>query len=380
MLALFQPPPLRMELPEDAYTGVPACWWSRRRWVALNMALYDLLYPKLRATLRAPSVSRNTYQAWVIAESRCADIVTGRDCRPSVRHLSQRIARHPRTVKRCRQLAGLLDTRQVVFRGRQRTKRERLDSWNRGDRARGWTAVAALIDSPAYAHLVDNSTLELLLQQDFVTPLPRSGGSLSLSPPKSVQSHQNVIERRAPRRKDTKERVRKPRNYDQKALLLGARIRSDERFPLWLRRLGVQGLAAVLTKRARAGWLADDVHAALDDVWAGGTKVFDSPRDPYAYLAWLLSRTPVDAPPALYERACEAQLEMARRTRIQKQSQRRRAEALAATPAAQDSPARTEAMAAAAVLGQKAVSGAAVRRAGQRAARQELARQARKAE
>ncbi len=338
------------------------------------MALYDLLYTELRATLRAPSVSRNTYQAWVLAESRCADIVTGRDCRPSVRHLSERIARHPRTVKRCRELARLLDTRQVVFRGRKRTKLERLDSWSRGDRARGWTAVAALIDSPAYAHLVDNSTLEILLQQGFVTPLPRSGGSLSLSPPSSVTSHQNGREGSAPRHKDTGRKPRKPRNYDQKALLLAARIRSDARFPLWVRRLGVQGLAAVVTKRARAGWQADDVHAALDDVWKSGKKVFDRPRDPYAYLGWLLGHTPVDEPPALYDRAREAMLEMERRARIQKEAQQRRAEALAATPAGPDSPGWAAARAVAAAAGQKAISSGAVRRAGVRRAEQELAR------
>ncbi len=376
-MALFRPPPRRLELPEDAYADVPSCWLSRRRWIALNMALYDQLYTELRATLRAPSVSRNTYQAWAIAESRCADIATGRDCRPSVRHLSQRILRHPRTVKRCRELARLLDTRQVVFRGRQRTKIERLESWERFDRSRGWTAVAALIDSPAHAHLVDNPTLELLLQQGFVTPLPHRGGSLSLSPPSSVTSHQNGREGSAPRHKDTGRQPRKPRNYDQKALLLAARIRSDARFPLWVRRLGIQGLAAVLTKRARAGWQADDVHAALDDVWKSGKKVFDRPRDPYAYLGWLLGHTPVDEPPALYDRAREAMLEMERRARIQKEAQQRPAEPLAAAPAAPNSPGRLAAMAFAAAAGQKSISSGATRRVGERAAQQEVARLAR---
>jgi hypothetical protein len=96
---LFPVPPLRLEQPEDLYVDVPSCWWSRHRWVAYTMALYDLLYAELRATLRAPSVKRDTFLAWAIAESGCADLGTGRECRPSVRYLSQRIRRNRRTVQ-----------------------------------------------------------------------------------------------------------------------------------------------------------------------------------------------------------------------------------------------------------------------------------------
>ncbi|WP_280490556.1 hypothetical protein [Nocardia farcinica] len=345
--------------------------------MAYAMALYDMFYDELRATLRAPSVSRNTFQAWAIAESECADVRTGRECRPSVRHLSRRILRSPRTVKRCRELARLLDLRQVVFHGRQRTKLERLDSWRRGDSWRGWTAEAALIESPAYAHLVDKAVIDSLLEQDFVTPLPRSGGSLSLSRSSSVTSVTNVSERRAPRGKDKKGRSRKPRAYDSRALLLAARVRSDERFPVWVRRLGVQGLAAVLTRRAVAGWQADDVHAALDEVYLSGRRIFDRPRDPYAYLAYLLKPVPVDEPPMLLDRAREAMLELEYQAKQRAEAAHRRAEAMSKAVAAPDSPARAAAMAVARAAGHRAISSAATDRAEAEAARREIARLAR---
>lgn len=372
--ALFRPPPLRREQPEDLYAAVPSRWWSRRRWLAITMALYDLLYPELRATLRAPSVSRNTFQAWALAESRCADVVDGRECRPSVRHLSQRIERSPRTVKRCRELARLLDVRQVVFTGRHRTKLERLAAWERDDTYRGWTAEAALIESPAYAHLVDKDLLDSLLDQDFVTPLPRSGGSLSLSRSSSRTSPSDVTERRASRGKDSRRSRRKSaRAYDCRALLLAARVRQDDRFPGWVRRLGVQGLAAVLTRRAVAGWQADDVLAALDEVYLSGRRIFDRPRDPHAYLAWLLSGVPVDEPPMLLDRAREVALEHEHLARVRAERAARRAEAMAARPAASDSPARAAARQVAAAAGRRAIATTAAARAEAEAARRELA-------
>lgn len=370
-------PPLRLEQPEDLYAAVPSCWWSRRRWVATGLALYDLLYVELREALRAPSVSRNTFLAWLIAESGCADLVTGRECRPSVRLLSQRIERHPRTVKRCRQLAGLLDLRQVVVTGRHRTKIERLLSWKRGDRARGWTAEAALIQSPAYAHLVDNSIIESLLEQDFVTPLPRSGGSLVLSRWMKIQSPQNMKERRAPRGIDRKGRPRRPRAYDQRAVLLASRVRTDARFPGWVRRMGVQGLAAVLTRRAVAGWQADDVLAALDQVYISGKTIFDRQRDPHAYLAWLLKPVPIDEPPMLLDRARETALELEHQAVLRAEREARRAQAMAATPASEDSPGRVAARAIATAAGQHAISTTAAARARAEDARRELARRAR---
>ncbi|MEV0048003.1 hypothetical protein AB0H60_31670 [Nocardia rhamnosiphila] len=344
--------------------------------MALSLALYDLMYTDLRGTLRAPSVSRDTFQAWAIAESGCADTATGRDCRPSVRHLIRAISRSRRTVQRCRELSKLLDMRQVVFRGRQRTKIERLESWEREDRSRGWTAVAALIDSPAYAHLVDNSVIELTVQLVFGAPPPRRGGSVSISSTSVVTSEKNVRKRRAPRDRDTKGRTKTTRSYDQEALLLASRTRSDERFPLWLRRLGVKGLAGVLTPYAVGGWDADDVYEAMEDVRRSGQRILTAPRNPHAYLRWLLGFTEVTAPPAAHDRAREDRIERERRAQIRHDAEQRRADALAAVPAGPDSPGRRAAMAVAAGAGQKAISSSAQRSARGREAQQELARQA----
>ncbi|WP_460746350.1 hypothetical protein, partial [Nocardia goodfellowii] len=365
--------------PADLYAGVPACWWSRERWIALVMALYDLLYDELRRTLRAPSVSRNTFQAWAIAESECADIVTGRECRPSVRHLSQKILRCGRTVKRCRELARLLDARQVVFTGRHRTKSERLLSWKRDDRSRGWTAEAALIESPSYAHLVDNSIIESLLQQGFVTPLPRSGGSLDLSRPAEVSLSQNVTKGRASRGHDKRRARTKCPEYDERAVLLASRIRADERFPLWVRMMGRSGLAGVLTKRAIAGWTPDDVLQGLDQYLLSGKKIFTHPDNPYGYLAALLYPIPVDEPPALLDRAREVAEEEQRRAAIRREWEQLRADTMTAavTAAAAGSPGRAAAMAWSAEHGRRVIGKAAQRHQDVAAARRELAREVR---
>ncbi|WP_040862856.1 hypothetical protein [Nocardia niigatensis] len=367
---------MRLELPEDAYKDVPSCWWSRRRWVAVGLALYDELYRELRATLRAPSVKRSTFLAWLIAESQCANIIDGRGCRPSVRHLAKVMERSPRTVKRCRELGRLMDLRQVVFRGRHRTKTERLEGWEREDRYRGWTAVAALIESPAYSHLVDNQVIETLLQQDFVTPLPRSGGSLFLLRETVVSSTKNVRKRRAPRGTDKKGlRKKSTRAYDPEALLLASRIKADARFPSWARRMPTQGLAAVVTKRALAGWAVDDVYLALNDVTIAGKRIFDRPDNPYRYLAWLLGHTPVDAPPAALDRAREAEIEQAERQHRARQREEARAAAMAA--AGPDSPGRREAMRYSRAIGAGAASRAADRARAAEYARRQLAQQTR---
>ncbi len=375
MAALFAPPPLRLELSEDVYADVPSCWLSRERWVALSLALYDLMYRDLRATLRAPSVSRDTFEAWAIAESGCADTATGRNCRPSVRHLIKAITRSRRTVQRCRELAKILDLRQVVFRGRQRTKLERLESWAREDRHRGWTAVAALIDSPGYAHAVDNSAVESIRNQVFGAPPPRRGGSVSISSTSVVTTEKNVRKRRAPRDPDRKGRTKNSRSYAQEALLLAARTREDERFPGWLRRLGVKGLAGVLTPYALGGWHADDVFEAMEDVHRSGQRILTTPTNPHAYLAWLLKFTDIAAPPAAHDRAREDQIERERREQIRQEADQRRAEAMAAVPAGPDSPGRRAALAVAAAAGQHSISSTSRARSGERIALQERARQ-----
>ncbi|MFE7745147.1 hypothetical protein [Nocardia sp. NPDC057455] len=367
---------MRLELAEDVYNAVPACWWSRERWIAHNLALYDEHYAQLRAEEKVDSVGRRTFANYLIAESGGADYATGRNSRVTIDQLQAVTLRSESTIHRCRRLTKALGTRTVVFRGRQRTRLERLDSWRRGDRARGWAAVSALHESSTLP--VDNEAVETLLHQGFGTPPGQSSGTRFLSRPKVVSPPQNVMKGRATRGQDEKGRRKKVRSYDSRALLLGARVRADARNPLWVRQLGVQGLAAVLTRRALAGWQADDVHAALDEVYLSGRRIFDRPRDPYAYLAYLLSSTPVDEPPMLLDRAREACLELEHQTRQRAENEQRRAEAMAKVVAAPDSPGRAAALAIAAAAGQRSISAAAADRAAAAAARRELARKVRR--
>ena len=378
--SLFPLPPLRLELDEDAYDAVPACWWSRLRWVAHTLAVYDTHYTALRAAGRCESVSRKTFLAYLLGESAGADYSTGRNSRVTVRQLQLDTRRSESTVHRCRRLMAVFETRTVVFHGRQRTKIERLDSWRRGDRARGWAAVSALHESRLFP--VDNDLvqehLESLRHQGFGTPPRQSLGFRRISHSSSVTPNQNGMERRAPRGQDKRRARRAPRAYDPRALLLASRCRADERFPLWLRQAGRQGLAAVLTRRAvEGGWTVDDVVAALDQVYLSGRRIYDQPRDPYAYLAWLLKPVPVDEPPMLLDRAREVALDLEQRAEARAERERRRAEAMAKVPAALDSPARHAALAAAAEAGQRAVGAAAASRAVADQARREIARLAR---
>lgn len=373
---LFPLPPLRLELPDDAFDVVPACWWSRPRWVAHNLALYDTHYAALRAAGRCESVGRRTFLSYLLGESAGADYSTGRNTRVTVRQLQTLTRRSESTVHRCRRLTAVFETRTVVFRGRQRTKLERLDSWRRDDRGRGWAAVSALHESRLFP--VDNDLVESLLHQGFGTPPRRSLGFRLISHPSSVTPNQTGMERRAPRGKDTKRAAKKVRSYDQRALLLASRCRADERFPLWLRQAGRQGLAAVLTRRAvEGGWTVDDVAAALNQIYLSGRRIYDRPRDPYAYLAWLLKPIPVDEPPMLLDRAREVAVDLEQRATARAEREQRRADAMAKVPAAPDSPARRAAMAAAAEVGHRVIGTAAATRAATDDARREIARLAR---
>ncbi|MFD3431295.1 hypothetical protein [Nocardia fluminea] len=373
---MFPLRPLQLELKDDAYAAVPACWWSRARWVAHNLALYDLYYAELRAAGRIESVSRKTFLAYLHGEAAGADYDTGRNTRVTIRALQNRTHRSESTMHRCRRIVGVFATRTVVFRGRQRTLEERLDSWRRGDRARGWAAVSALHESPLFP--VDNAHVESILDQGFGTPPPRSGGLRGISPTSVVTLKQDVIERRAPRGTDTKRVRRKARAYDPRALLVASRCRTDQRFPLWVRQLGTQGIAAVLTRRVvDGGWTVDDVLAGLDQVHLSGRKVLDRPREPYAYLAWLLKPIPVDEPPMLLDRARDVALDLEQRALTRADREHRRTEAMAKTPAAPDSAARRAALAGAAEASRRAVGRAAVSRAAADDARREIARLAR---
>ncbi|MEU1986121.1 hypothetical protein [Nocardia sp. NPDC019395] len=294
---------MRLQLSDDAYDAAPSCWWSRERWIAHNLALYDQYYVQLRRRDEVESVARKTFTNYLQAESAGADYRTGRNSRVTIDQLKTATSRERSTVLRCRRLVAAFGTRTTVFTGRHRTRDERIDSWRRGDRARGWASVSALHESATLP--VDNSIVENLLELGFGTPPERSEGSVFISGRSGVSSSQNEREGSAPRHIDKRRVRRAPPVYDQKAVKLVANVRRDERFPLWVRLIPRGRLTAAVTRKARADWDVDDVYGAFEEHRIAGRRTYDQPRNPAGYLVHLLRQIPDDMPPARLDRARE---------------------------------------------------------------------------
>lgn len=342
--------PLGLELPANAYDGITRRWRSPRWWRAHALAVYDAHYARLRAEGAVPSVGRDRWIDYLAAESRHADKLSGRDCRPTVAVLMAIMDTGEMTVHRCRRLAKVFGIRTEVFTGRHRRKGERLDSWARGDRARGWASVAALHES----HLpVDNSEVKTRYEQGFVTPLPHSGGSRPQAPAQP-----------GPRRAQPA----RGRAFDPEAMQLANSVRRDARFPGWVRAMPRARLAAVLTRYALAGWRTGDVYTAMG---LAGVSILERPVNPAGYLSFLLRRCPLTPPPGMVARAA-----VVAKAEAERAATRRYLAQLRAKPVAgPDSPGRAAAMA---IAGR--VLGGERRRARDRAATGELAGRARAAQ
>ncbi|MGY4103789.1 hypothetical protein ACW2Q0_30155 [Nocardia sp. R16R-3T] len=315
-------------MPDDAYDTVPACWWSRARWIAHNLALYDMHYKLLRRQNMVDSVSRKTLEKYLVAESSSANHRTGRGAQATVAELQKATSRERSTVFRCRRLTHKLGTRTTVFRGRQRTKVEALESWRREDPNRGWASVSALHETADFP--VDNRIVETLLDQGFGTPPERSEGSVFLSRPKFASSTESAMKRCAPRSPDKSRRAKRAPAYDQKAVKLASGVRRDERFPLWVREIRPGRLAALLTRKAVAGWDIDDVYGGIEEFRISGKKLLDGPRNPAGYLWSILNQIPDDVPPARLDRARTVALQEAERAHRARQREEDRAQAMLA--------------------------------------------------
>lgn len=333
-MALFTMP-LRRPVPDGAYTDrAPVCWWSLPRWVDHVMTLYDTFYKDLRASGQIPSISRRTLELIVRRRAEDADYDTGRNCRTPVGDvkadgtrtgLCAVTERSRRQVQRGNAVLRYFQVMTEVQPGRLRTKAERLESYKRGDRNRGWTAVHALHETtnPELAAdlPVDNSTLDTQHRHKNVTP-PRSGSVGTTPSCRSVVSTaKNVKKRRAPRGSSTKAGRKSAAAFDPRALLLAQRCRTHPDMPGWVRRHGAKAWAAVLTRPAQHGWTADDVVAAIDD-FALTRQVLPRPRNAIGYLAMILTSINLEAPPAALERARRAEEDAL----LREQQRRRRAE------------------------------------------------------
>jgi len=302
-------PPLRREVSPYAYAGIP-CWWSAERWITHVARVYQRSYLLLRPRLVASSgggISLPTVLAYAAAQAAAADHHTGRGSRPSIAGMATTAARGRRTIQRARLFLRLAGLATEIQPGRTRTYPERINSWERGDRARGWTAVYALHPSPTYPDPVDNSRIIRAGHTPDGTP-PRSGSlSHSASAEKRVSTQdtdqdppagdEDGAPRRASTTKSCPDLVASGTRAPGTALMLA--WRTDPACPGWAKAYAAHRWAGALTAPAEAGWTARDLTQMLTDLTNTGHHILTRPRRPISYLLALLTKVDIHEPPTL---------------------------------------------------------------------------------
>jgi len=285
-------------VPLGVYAPVP-CWWSRRRWLEHVERVYRRHYLLLRPRLVVVSgggISLPAVLAVAGAHAAAADFGTGRDSRPVLgqtggeRGLTAATGLGARTITRARTFLRLAGVATEVQPGRHRTLTERLASWERGDTARGWTAVYALHHTTT--HPVDNLGSIGAGHTPDGTP-PRSGSlSPRFSERKVVTTGAKREDRGAPRPASTRKRWRGRRRSvpDARGVLLATRWCQDPDSPPWARYKTPTTWAALLALPAAHGWTVRDLHRLLAQHTASGGRVLTHPNNPIAYLSWLLNQ------------------------------------------------------------------------------------------
>jgi len=318
-------------VPVGVYAPVP-CWWSRQRWVQHVERVYRRHYLLLRPRLVAVSGGGISLRAVLVvagAHAAAADFSTGRDSRPVLgqtggeRGLTAETGLGARTITRARTFLRLAGLATEVQPGRHRTLTERLDSWERGDRARGWTAVYALHHTTT--HLVDNFVGIGAGHPPDGTP-PRSGSlPPSSSEKKMVTTGAKPEDRGAarPASTNTGRRGRRRAVPDARGVLLATRWCQDPDSPPWARYKTPTTWAALLALPAAHGWTVRDLHRLLEDHSASGRRVLTHPNNPIAYLSWLLNQIDLTNRPcamddvyAAYEAELAAHSQAAARDRL----------------------------------------------------------------
>ncbi len=306
-------PLLRRPVSPGAYARVP-CWCSARRWIEHVERVYRRHYLLVRHQLVATTgggISLPAVLAVAAAHAAAADFHTGRNSGPLLgqtgaeRGMTATTGRGERTISRARTFLRLVGLATEVQAGRQRTLLERLDSAERGDKNRGWTAVYALHHTRT--HPVDNPVRIGAGQPPDGTP-PRSGLVPSSSLGKKLVStgtkHPSGPADGAPRHTSTGREVREGLGAPGGGgLALSKALRAHPECPGWIRRYSPHAYTAALTRWAQAGWTARDVIQHLDDVATTGFRVYDTPRNPVKYLLALLHRGDIAERPTLWRDA-----------------------------------------------------------------------------
>jgi hypothetical protein len=282
-------------VPLGVYAPVP-CWWSRQRWVEHVERVYRRHYLLLRPRLVAVSGGGISLPAVLVvasAHAAAADFGTGRDSRPVLgqtggeRGLTAATGLGARTITRARTFLRLAGMATEVQPGRHRTLTERLDSWERGDRARGWTAVYALHHTTT--HPVDNFVGIGAGHPPDGTP-PRSGSLPPTSSEEKMVTTGIKREDRGATRPASTNKGRRRAVPDARGVLLATRWCQDPDSPPWARYKTPTTWAALLALPAAHSWTVRDLHRLLEEHTTGGRRVLTHPRNPIAYLSWLLNQ------------------------------------------------------------------------------------------
>jgi len=290
------------------------CWWSAERWLEHVERVYRRHYLPVRHRLVAMTgggLSLPTVMAVATEHAAAADFRTGRNSWPLLgqsgaeRGMTAATGLGERTISRARTFLRLVDLATEVQEGRQRTLLERLDSAERGDKGRGWTAVYALHHTST--HPVDNPVRIGAGQSPDGTP-PRSGLVPSPSLGERVVStgteHPAGSADGAPRRASTGKGVREgASDPGEVGMALSKGLRAHPECPGWIRRYSPHAYAAGLTRWAQAGWTDRDVIQHLNDVATTGFRVYDVPHNPVKYLLALLHRADIGERPTLWRDA-----------------------------------------------------------------------------
>jgi len=306
-------PLLRRPVSPGAYARVP-CWCSARRWIEHVERVYRRHYLLVRHQLVATTgggISLPAVLAVAAAHAAAADFHTGRNSGPLLgqtgaeRGMTATTGRGERTISRARTFLRLVGLATEVQAGRQRTLLERLDSAERGDKNRGWTAVYALHHTRT--HPVDNTVRITAAQPPDGTP-PRSGlvpaPSLGERVVSTGAEHPSGSVDGAPRRTSTQGGFREGGcDPGGVGLALSKALRAHPECPGWIRRYSPHAYTAALSRWAQAGWTARDVIQHLDDVATTGFRVYDTPRNPVKYLLALLHRGDIGERPTLWRDA-----------------------------------------------------------------------------
>jgi hypothetical protein len=300
-------------VPTGVYARVP-CWWSAERWLEHVERVYRRHYLLVRYQLVAITgggISLRTVLAVSAAHASAADFGTGRNSWPLLgqsgaeRGMTATTGLGERTISRARTFLRLVGLATEVQEGRQRTLLERLDSAERGDKARGWTAVYALHHTNT--HPVDNPVRSGAGQTPDGTP-PRSGlvptSSLEERVVSTGTEHPAGSADGAPRHASTRRRVREGAcDPGGVGLAMSKALRAHPECPGWIRRYSPHAYAAGLTRWAQAGWTDRDVIQHLNDVATTRFRVYDTPHNPVKYLLALLHRADIGERPTLWRDA-----------------------------------------------------------------------------